>query len=88
MLADASQTADDAVTAPKHPKFDLDKEVKPSSLATKKTMDFDPELEPLLKENPRRFVIFPIQYPDMWAMYKKVRIAESRIFFYSFVHFP
>ncbi|XP_050426942.1 ribonucleoside-diphosphate reductase subunit M2 B-like [Adelges cooleyi] len=28
-------------------------------------------IEPLLKENPRRFVIFPIIYDDIWAMYKK-----------------
>jgi len=27
--------------------------------------------EPLLKENPRRFVIFPIQYQDIFQMYKK-----------------
>merc|ERR1712029_376471 len=27
--------------------------------------------EPLLKENPRRFVIFPIQYHDIFQMYKK-----------------
>ncbi|XP_071566474.1 ribonucleoside-diphosphate reductase subunit M2 B isoform X1 [Temnothorax nylanderi] len=33
--------------------------------------DFDPELEPLLQEGPNRFVIFPIQYPDIWDMYKK-----------------
>lgn len=33
---------------------------------------FDPSLEPLLRENPRRFVIFPIQYHDIWQMYKKV----------------
>uniref|UniRef100_T1J6U9 Uncharacterized protein n=1 Tax=Strigamia maritima TaxID=126957 RepID=T1J6U9_STRMM len=29
------------------------------------------EDEPLLKENPGRFVIFPIQYHDVWKMYKK-----------------
>lgn len=34
---------------------------------------FDPSIEPLLKDNPRRFVIFPIQYHDIWQMYKKVR---------------
>ena len=28
--------------------------------------------EPLLKENPNRFVIFPIKYPQLWEMYKKV----------------
>ncbi len=35
----------------------------------------DHETEPLLKENPNRFVLLPIQYPDIWAMYKK---AEGR----------
>ena len=27
--------------------------------------------EPLLQENPRRFVMFPIQYSDIWEFYKK-----------------
>lgn len=36
--------------------------------------DFDPELEPLLRENPRRFVMFPIQYDDIWQKYK---VAEA-----------
>merc|ERR1719386_390413 len=27
--------------------------------------------DPLLKENPRRWVMFPIQYPEVWEMYKK-----------------
>ena len=26
--------------------------------------------EPLLKANPNRFVIFPIQHADLWKMYK------------------
>jgi len=30
-----------------------------------------PEIEPLLKENPNRFVLFPIKYPQIWEMYKK-----------------
>lgn len=34
-------------------------------------INFDPELEPLLRENPRRFVVFPIEYPDIWAKYKE-----------------
>lgn len=34
--------------------------------------EFDPSKEPLLRDNPRRFVIFPIQYQDIWQMYKKV----------------
>lgn len=36
---------------------------------------FDPNLEPLLRENPRRFVLFPIQYPDIWEMYKKAEAS-------------
>ncbi len=27
--------------------------------------------EPLLRENPNRFVVFPIRYPDIWHFYKK-----------------
>ncbi|XP_054008415.1 ribonucleoside-diphosphate reductase subunit M2 B-like isoform X2 [Hylaeus anthracinus] len=37
--------------------------------------EFDPQLEPLLKENPRRFVVFPIQWPDIWDMYKKAEAS-------------
>jgi ribonucleotide reductase beta subunit family protein with ferritin-like domain len=29
------------------------------------------KLEPILKENPNRFVTFPIQYPDVWKKYKE-----------------
>lgn len=43
-----------------------------TSIANRQQMDFDPQLEPLLRENPRRFVIFPIQFHDIWEMYKKV----------------
>ena len=28
-------------------------------------------LEPILKDNPNRFVLFPIQHSDIWEMYKK-----------------
>lgn len=31
--------------------------------------------EPLLRENPDRFVIFPIQYSDIWDMYKKAQAS-------------
>lgn len=41
------------------------------SLANQAAVPFDPTIEPLLMENPRRFVIFPIQYHDIWQMYKK-----------------
>merc|ERR1712019_270550 len=31
--------------------------------------------EPLLKDNPNRFVILPIQYDDIWRMYKKAQAS-------------
>uniref|UniRef100_A0A8B9I2M7 Ribonucleotide reductase regulatory TP53 inducible subunit M2B n=1 Tax=Anser brachyrhynchus TaxID=132585 RepID=A0A8B9I2M7_9AVES len=34
-----------------------------------------PHEEPLLRKNPRRFVIFPIQYPDIWKMYKQAQAS-------------
>ena len=33
--------------------------------------DFNSSDEPLLRENPNRFVVFPIEYPDIWKMYKQ-----------------
>lgn len=33
--------------------------------------NFDPQKEPLLREDPTRFVIFPINYRDIWRFYKK-----------------
>merc|ERR1712048_303066 len=32
---------------------------------------FEAQEEPLLRDNPNRFVIFPIQYDDIWEFYKK-----------------
>lgn len=43
------------------------------------TMEFNPQLEPLLRENPNRFVIFPIQYQDIWDMYKKVSTVNLKL---------
>ncbi|XP_030578197.1 ribonucleoside-diphosphate reductase subunit M2 isoform X2 [Archocentrus centrarchus] len=51
----------------------LDKENTPK--ATKKSSSSREEEEPLLKENPRRFVIFPIEYHDIWQMYKKAEAS-------------
>merc|ERR1712035_11655 len=48
----------------------------PAPKVVKKSSSSEEE-EPLLKENPRRFVIFPIQYHDIWQMYKK---DEERYF--------
>jgi len=37
----------------------------------KDVMTIDKETEPLLKDNPGRFVILPIKYPEIFHMYKK-----------------
>nr|UMO79726.1 Ribonucleoside-diphosphate reductase small chain [Pandoravirus aubagnensis] len=31
--------------------------------------------EPLLRDNPNRFVLFPIRYPHIWEMYKKAEAS-------------
>lgn len=36
---------------------------------------YDAQKEPLLRDNPRRFVIFPIEYHDIWKMYKKAEAS-------------
>jgi len=41
----------------------------------KKVSKFNVEDEPLLRDNPRRFVIFPIQYHDIWHFYKKAEAS-------------
>ena len=42
------------------------------TLKSKKTMSF---VEPILEENPNRFVIFPIQHHDIWEWYKKMEAS-------------
>ncbi|QBZ81036.1 Ferritin like superfamily domain containing protein [Pandoravirus celtis] len=36
---------------------------------------FDVSCEPLLRENPNRFVLFPIRYQRIWEMYKKAEAS-------------
>merc|ERR1712198_288482 len=43
----------------------------PKKVAKQKVSAIDPQSEPLLKDNPSRFVIFPIQFDDIFALYKK-----------------
>ncbi|KAK0500766.1 ribonucleotide reductase small subunit [Armillaria luteobubalina] len=38
-------------------------------------VDLPESEEPLLKESKRRFVLFPIQYPKIWEMYKKAEAS-------------
>lgn len=39
------------------------------------TQVFDPSKEPLLQENEKRFVIFPIQHPNIWKKYKQTEAS-------------
>lgn len=49
---------------------------KKKSLRSSKVVEDDKYAdEPLLRDNPRRFVIFPIEYPDIWRMYKKAEAS-------------
>ena len=58
-------------------------EGKPKAVTPRKKIQKAPEEfnitqtqeEPLLTENPRRFVILPIQYSDIWKMYKKAQAS-------------
>ncbi|XP_061764373.1 ribonucleoside-diphosphate reductase subunit M2 B [Nerophis ophidion] len=54
-----------------------DKHIEPNGLKENGARQnlSETEEEPLLRENPRRFVIFPIQYPDIWRMYKKAQAS-------------
>lgn len=41
----------------------------------KTAYELEKETEPILKENPSRFVLFPIQYQEVWQMYKKAEAS-------------
>ncbi|KAF2011525.1 hypothetical protein BU24DRAFT_376760 [Aaosphaeria arxii CBS 175.79] len=45
---------------------------KPTTASTIRPEEAD---EPLLQENPHRFVLFPIKYHDVWQMYKKAEAS-------------
>ncbi|XP_072045435.1 ribonucleoside-diphosphate reductase subunit M2 B-like [Amphiura filiformis] len=45
------------------------------TMKPKKKVTENLEDEPLLRENPRRFVVFPIQFQDIWMMYKKAEAS-------------
>ena len=49
----------------------ISKQLSKVQVQSKKIKTNLSEEEPLLKENPGRFVIFPIQYQDIFQMYKK-----------------
>ncbi|UKZ52385.1 Ribonucleotide-diphosphate reductase (RNR), small subunit [Trichoderma virens] len=47
-------------------------EAKPAVAPTIKPDEVD---EPILQENPQRFVLFPIKYHEIWQMYKKAEAS-------------
>lgn len=51
----------------------MEEETIEGSTHTTSNVKFDPSIEPLLRINGKRFVTFPIEYHDIWQMYKKVR---------------
>merc|ERR1711972_165181 len=56
-------------------KENVGKTVKRSNTDVKQKTEVEKTQEPLLMENPRRFVILPIQYGDIWQMYKKAEAS-------------
>ena len=50
----------------------MDVEDEAAAIARVKQLESE---EPLLQENPRRFVLFPISHPDIWQFYKKAEGA-------------
>merc|ERR1712012_1362173 len=48
---------------------------RPAPTMTRVRLRWQKTEEPLLMENPRRFVILPIQYGDIWQMYKKAEAS-------------
>lgn len=60
------------------------------SLKAYATSEMDVADEPMLADNPNRFVIFPIKYPDIWEFYKKAVASfwtpEEVSFLYASFH--
>jgi len=56
-------------------KIDAPQNKKLSEKSLNKTQAELEKEEPLLQENPRRFVVFPIRYHDIWAFYKKAEAS-------------
>ena len=51
---------------------DTHQETDPSNIKLNEELDENISSdEPILKDNPNRFVLFPIQHSDIWEMYKK-----------------
>ncbi|RFU24828.1 hypothetical protein B7463_g11503, partial [Scytalidium lignicola] len=69
---DTDATVDSAAIETKKLVDDAKTVAKPSVTPTVKPEEAD---EPLLQENPQRFVLFPIKYHEIWQMYKKAEAS-------------
>ncbi|ORX95228.1 ribonucleoside-diphosphate reductase small chain [Basidiobolus meristosporus CBS 931.73] len=71
----SSKSTENSATHTSEPSVE-DVKSKAKNLEAAEIAEDTDEVEPLLKPNPRRFVLFPIKYHDVWQMYKK---AEASI---------
>ncbi|KAI0480596.1 ribonucleotide reductase [Xylariaceae sp. FL0804] len=53
----------------------MEKPQEESKVAVAPTIKAEEADEPLLQENPQRFVLFPIKYHEIWQMYKKAEAS-------------
>lgn len=65
----------DSTNIQQHNKVEITKSSETAPRKEKRMVSHHIADEPLLRENPRRFVIFPIQYHDIWQMYKKAEAS-------------
>ncbi|KAF2252003.1 hypothetical protein BU26DRAFT_516721 [Trematosphaeria pertusa] len=63
------------VGIPDLPEEDATEDASAQKTAIATTIKPEEAHEPLLQENPHRFVLFPIKYHDVWQMYKKAEAS-------------
>ncbi|KAI9167345.1 Ribonucleoside-diphosphate reductase small chain [Paramyrothecium foliicola] len=71
----ALATLADQMDAKQKPVVEETKKVEESKAVVAPTIKADEIDEPLLQENPGRFVLFPIKYHEIWQMYKKAEAS-------------
>lgn len=76
LAASPSKNSGGAYESPKELDFsDVTESGVAISLYKRKELNGELLPEPFLTENPNRFVLFPIQEPEVWAMYKKAEAS-------------
>lgn len=74
-LNENAASPEETVTAEKPVVDDTKKTPKDAQLTVASTIKAEEADEPLLQENPGRFVLFPIKYHEIWQMYKKAEAS-------------